>query len=410
MRLLIISRVYPFPADNGAKRRIGAFLTELSCRHEVTFIAMHEQPVNGSTPKGWREYVYPLHKAKGVAVMLHSLLSGKTYHEARFWSSEFQQAVSKLLLEQQFDAVLVVTLTNSTFLEPYLDQATTAGNHPAAGNRRPLLLVDPLNVDHQVWEWHLRGSKSLWRTAYVRWQLAKYLRYERRWYPRYDVVLAVSAEDLEGTRPFLGEQTDIWLTPNGVDTSYFMPTERRQQPVPTLVYLGSMDVTMNQEAVKWFAARVLPQIQQVIPETRFLIVGRDPSPDVLALGENPSITVTGTVPDVRDYYRQADVAVVPAVQGGGTKLKTLEAMAMAMPIVSTAVGVQGLEAIDGKHFLLADQPAEFARQVVALLQNSQQAAALGREAREMVCRHYDWQPIVAAVETKLMTLAQNKRP
>jgi glycosyltransferase involved in cell wall biosynthesis len=165
---------------------------------------------------------------------------------------------------------------------------------------------------------------------------------------------------------------------------------------------------MNQDAVLWFSANILPLIKQQIADIQFWIVGRNPASEIWKLAEREGITVTGTVADVRDYYRQAKVFVVPLRLGGGTKVKTLEAMAMGLPIVSTAVGAQGLDIRSGQHIWIADRPEDFAARVVELMKDPEQACKIGAEARLLAERKYSWSSILGDVEDKVKNLFRER--
>jgi len=108
------------------------------------------------------------------------------------------------------------------------------------------------------------------------------------------------------------------------------------------------------------------------------------------LATRDDVIVTGEVPDVRPYYQQAKVSVVPLRSGGGTRIKILEAMACGRPVVSTSVGCEGLHVVDGEHLLVADTPADFAERVVTLLKDQALRERLSRKARELVESQYDW--------------------
>ena len=275
--------------------------------------------------------------------------------------------------------------------------------------KRPLLVLDQHNVDEMVWQSLGRGRSgrrnplrtSAWR-AYGALQVAKLRRYQRRWYPRYELVLSVSSEDAALTRAY-ARSDRVVVAPNGVDIDYFRPRPRSDEG-RRLVFGASMDVSMNQDAALWFATRVLPLVRRQVPEVEFWIVGRNPPASIVGLSSMPGVTVTGTVDDVREYYRSASVFVVPSRMGGGTKLKTLEGMAMALPLVATSVGAQGLDVCSGQHLYVADTPEAFARRTVELLRNRELAASMGAASRRMVEDQYSWDRIVGDVEERLQGL------
>jgi glycosyltransferase involved in cell wall biosynthesis len=162
------------------------------------------------------------------------------------------------------------------------------------------------------------------------------------------------------------------------------------------VFTGSMDWLPNEDAVAWFAGRILPRILAEVPDARFTIVGRTPSEKVRALARtNAAITVTGSVPDVRPYMERAAAFVIPIRIAGGTRLKVYEAMGMEIPIVSTTIGVEGLPVRDGAELLIADEPDRFANAVMRLLRDPELGARLARPAAERVRSEFGWREVAA---------------
>ena len=151
-----------------------------------------------------------------------------------------------------------------------------------------------------------------------------------------------------------------------------------------------MDWFPNEDAVLYFIDAVLPRIRLNIPEVSLTVVGRNPRPRVLMAAEKAGVQITGTVDDIRPYVAEAAVYVVPLRVGGGTRLKIFEALAMGKAVVATTVGAEGLPLIPGKHFLRADDPADFAHAVVSLLMDPDRRRALGIAGRRLVEEQYSW--------------------
>ena len=207
-------------------------------------------------------------------------------------------------------------------------------------------------------------------------------------------VLAVS--DDEG-RYFtqLGAKRVV-VVPNGVDCDAYagLPVARREGP-PTLLYVGSMAWPPNASAARFLATQVLPAIRQQLPEARLLLVGRDPGPDVLALaGPGTGVEVAANVSDVMPYYRAAHVLAVPLQSGGGTRLKILEAFAAGVPVVSTPVGCEGIDAINGSHLAIAERD-DFVPAILRLLNTPHLSSTLAHRARTLARQQYDWSVVGA---------------
>jgi glycosyltransferase involved in cell wall biosynthesis len=183
----------------------------------------------------------------------------------------------------------------------------------------------------------------------------------------------------------------------------FRATAYRVSPGPAatgqdLVFTGKMDFRPNVDAVLWFAQHVLPQVRQEAPGAHFWVVGKGTHPRLAPLADNPAVTVTGWVEDIRPYIAGAMVYVIPLRIGGGTRLKVLEAMAMAKAIVSTSLGCEGFDLVPGRELVTADTPTEFAREVLALMNDAPRRKELGRAARDFAGSKYDWRLIVPRLE------------
>lgn len=185
----------------------------------------------------------------------------------------------------------------------------------------------------------------------------------------------------------------VHVIPNGVETAFYrhdsdeVDAERR-----SLLFVGSMDYHANIDAVQWFAAEIWPGIAEQNPGMRFTVVGKDPPASIRALHGN-SVEVTGTVPDVRPYYRQAVALAVPLRVGSGTRLKVLEAMAARVPVISTHCGAEGIDAQHDRELLYAETREEFCMAVAKLCTESGSRARLTAAAEELVGRHYEWSAI-----------------
>lgn len=257
---------------------------------------------------------------------------------------------------------------------------------------RPLFPRAPILVD-----FHNLYGRLAQRVATERAGVAgRYLAREARLLSRMEAraardaraVMAVSAEEAdEFTR--LGAAR-VTLVPNGVDCAAYayLPVGRTPDP-PVLIYIGALSWVPNAVASEYLARTVLPEVRREHPGAVLKLVGRDPGPTVCALAEMPGVEVHGNVPDVGVYLTQASVLAVALDSGGGTRLKILEAFAAGLPVVSTPVGCEGIDAVHGEHLWVAGYDA-FAEGVMAALADPAGATARAARARELVMRRYDW--------------------
>ena len=247
------------------------------------------------------------------------------------------------------------------------------------------------NVDSAIWRRLCSETiNPFYKFAYWTQQLA-FQRYERVLSPKFDAVTCTSDIDAAVFQRHCAENV-IEIIPNGVDVAHYQPDFSAEAPAH-LIYIGSMDWYPNEDAVAFFADEVLPRIQESVPDVKFSIVGGNPSARVQKLAEKEGIVVTGRVPEIKPYFAEATVFVVPLRIGSGTRLKILEALAMGKAIVSTSVGAEGLDLKDGEEIFIADEPKVFAEAVTRLLKDPSLRRRIGESGRARVEQDYDWRSI-----------------
>jgi glycosyltransferase involved in cell wall biosynthesis len=234
-------------------------------------------------------------------------------------------------------------------------------------------------------------EKGLMRQT-SRWQAAMSDRYITPRLGRFDLLIAVSESDASLVRR--RTRVPVEVVPNGTDASTTAFSGWASEP--TILFTGSMNHPPNRDGILWFHREIWPKIVAVIPEARLMIVGRHPQQEIVQLANvDPRVAVTGEVPDMRPYYEQACVAVAPLRSGGGTRLKILDALAAVRPIVTTTIGCEGLDAIDGVHVLVADDSDSFAERTVELLRDRDLNRRIATQGRAFVEQSYDWRALGA---------------
>jgi glycosyltransferase involved in cell wall biosynthesis len=238
----------------------------------------------------------------------------------------------------------------------------------------------------------------------ARWEAERTRRFERHAASQCELCLVTSEHEADAARRLLGIE-HIRVVPNGVDSSRFAPSDG-----PTtagyLLFTGTMCYPPNVEAARYFAKAVLPRVRQEEPAARLHIVGAFPVEEVKALASD-SVVVHGRVPSMVPYYHEAAVVVVPLLHGGGTRHKILEAAACEKAVVTTTLGVEGLDFTAGKEVVVADTADEFADAVVHLLRAEGERRELGRRARR-VARQVEWDEIGTAYCRIVEDVAQQR--
>ncbi len=402
MNILFLTPQLPYPPRQGATIRNFNLIQRLAQRHEVdllTFLAPGES-LEPSNPlhRLCRHIATARQPQRSLARRAADTLFSPLPDMARRLASPAMNARVDQTAAKAYDLVQVEGIE----MAPYglrLVGRRTEGNRPA-------LVFDDHNCEYLLQK---RNALSDLRTpsrwigaAYslVQWQ--KLRRYERRIANAARLTVAVSEPDAQALAR-IGIRSRIVVVPNGINAAAYAPLCHSEPDPNTLLFLGKMDYRPNVDAALWFAQEALPVIQSKAPAVRFQIVGQNPHPRLDVLRGNPAVDITGNVPEIEPYLSAAAVFVIPMRVGGGTRLKALEAMAACKPIVSTSLGVEGIDVKHGKELLMADTPVAFAEAVLELLNDQRLRAGvlsqrLTENARRFVAERYDWDILVPLLE------------
>jgi glycosyltransferase involved in cell wall biosynthesis len=252
-------------------------------------------------------------------------------------------------------------------------------------------ILDMHNVESNLLCRYAEKDGNFFKRIYAKLTASKLEKYEVGISEKFSSVLTCSSDD-GALLMKNGVNIPVRVVPNGVDCEYFKPDHNADSFSKDLVFVGSMDYHANRTGVIFFVNHILPLIIKKLPDVHFFIVGKNPTKEVCSLACE-KITVTGMVPDVREYLKRAKVVVVPLLVGGGTRLKILEAMSMARPVVSTSLGAEGIGAIHKKHIFLADDPSSFSASIVKLLNDFELSKQMGVSASQFINDNYCWNKI-----------------
>lgn len=244
------------------------------------------------------------------------------------------------------------------------------------------------------------GSQRFVSKLITRFELGRTERYEGWLINQFDRTVVTAPADREALQVLSPKSStpDLRVIPNGVDLDYFKQDLNVQREPATLVMSGKMSYHANVTMVINFVRESWPIIRAARPDAKLWIVGKDPTAEIQALSQDPAITVTGTVADVRPYLQQATLAVAPVAYGVGIQNKVLEAMACGAPVVSTSQAVSALAVQPGVEVSVADTPTTFANEVVSLLNQPHLRQQLSERGRQYVQDQHDWVKIVERLE------------
>lgn len=272
----------------------------------------------------------------------------------------------------------------------YVFQTPQYNQNDLAGVR---LIMDYVDVDSDKWLQYSRYAvfplSMIYRIEYKR--LFKYEKYINK---KFNCSVFVAEREMRLFKQRYPRAKHLHVVSNGVDLKYFrtykLPREILADSAPALVFTGVMDYFANVDGVTWFARRILPEIRKAFPDSLFYIVGSSPTQAVRALTRYPGIRVTGFVDDIRDYYRMADICVIPLRIARGLQNKVLEAMASGKAVVATQNASEGIRCHPGKDIVIADGAAAFAKAVIWLLKNPEARKSIANNALINIQNYYNW--------------------
>ena len=377
MKILYVCHRFPFPPKRGGKIRPFNMIRHLSQNHQVTVCSLARSEAEAEEGRGIAPHCErfemgvvsnPVQMLRMVARLPTTVPSSMGY----FYSPDLAAKVNALLASERFDLIFVHCSSVAQYVSHVRDIPK---------------ILDFGDMDSQKWLEYVNYKPFPLKAGY--WlEGSKMEREEKRLARLFNMCTATTRAEWETLESYsTGVSTD-WF-PNGVDADFFRPDGEGYDP-DTISFIGRMDYYPNQEAMFRFCEQIWPLLRAKRPEMKLLIVGADPIPAVIKLGELPGVTVTGSVPDVRPYILRSAAMVAPLNIARGTQNKILEAMAMGVPVVSSRIAAGGVDALGEEHFLVADTPMQYADAILRLVEQPAERERLSRAGRERMLSHHAW--------------------
>jgi len=428
MKILYIAHRIPYPPNKGDKIRSFNEIKYLSQRHEIHLACLADDPNDLKYEEDLRGFC----KSTNVVLInpkitklksIFYLLTKQPLTIPYFYSPKLQRTIDHLLSTIDFDVIFCFSSPMAEYVFKSkllvsgclkLEKSPVEGSPVPSGqklasstqklstsNQQPATrIMDFVDVDSDKWTQYSEyiGFPKSWIYGLEGRRLADY---EKKVAESFDhCVFVTKAEEriFRGRNPHI---KNISVISNGVDLDYFSSTVSQEQATsnqkpetslqqPIIVFTGAMDYYANVEGVVWFTKDILPLIKKEIPEVRFYIVGSNPTKEVIQLSGNDGITVTGYVPDIREYLGRATVAVVPLRIARGIQNKILEAMAMGLPVVATPEAFEGIEAKPDRDLIVGENERKIADGVIKLVKEASLRKSLGDNARRVIEENYCW--------------------
>jgi glycosyltransferase involved in cell wall biosynthesis len=396
LRILWISHFIPFPPKGGCFQRSYNLIKRIGAEHDVHLVALRhkrETHPDEETRNAREELLKSCRSVQIVDISADSglgmvgrammaVLVGKPFNATFYRSRQVRSAIESLRASTAIDVVHFDTIGLAQY--------------------RNLVTALPAVITHHGAESHMVRTRipherNLLKKAFFGCEWRSLRRYERINCPNFAINITMSSEDSALMRD---AAPSALFTPveNGVDVEYFAPHHKRSGR--RLVFAGRLDQYSNRYGMQHFMEHAWSALQTRYPDVSIDIIGSNPPPSLLQLAKSdPAVRVHGFVPDVRPYFEAATVAVCPLWDGGGTRLKVLDALAQGVPLVATTIGCEGLEVVPERDVLIADSAAAFVKQIGRLFDDPTLRRDLSVRGRDLVERRYSWDSLARKLVT-----------
>lgn len=391
MNILFLSTKSPYPIKDGHSSRTYNVLQQLARDHRIYFLTfflseMEEQGISFLKPLTAESRGFRLQAHRRLMHSLWrwlcSVFSRLPFIAFKYRTPEMTREIRRVLAQQNIDAIHLDLLPLMVYADLF--------------ERYPKVLVNH-NVESELLQRRIPFVRNPFLRLVLRREYRKLSAFEQKAIGRVDCCIAVSERDKQLLSQ-MNPAARLHVLPNGVDTEYFQPSATQQANI--LLFVGGMDWFPNADAISYFADQILPKLQKDSPDISIQVIGRIPA----GYQRRQGIEYLGFVDDIRPYVARAKAYIVPLRIGGGTRLKILDALAMGKAVVTTSVGCEGLEVIDGQEVLIRDTPEGFAAAVKDILRDEVLRTRLSIAARERAVRTYDWNLLGESLQKIYTTL------
>lgn len=398
MKILQLCLKPPLPARDGgciAMNNITQGLLQAGHKVKVLTIFTHKHDLNPELMSA--EYIEQT-DVEGVFIdtrvnavdAFSSFMTSDSYNISRFFSTDFDIRLAKLLRKEEFDVIHLESL----FMTPYVPTLKRLSAAP--------IVLRSHNLEYVIWEKITSGTKNFFRRMYLNYLTRKLRQYELSVLNEVSGIAAISEED-KNRMLALGVKKRLRTIPFGIDLHYY-PLPMPDTDELALFHLGAMDWGPNLEGILWFLKAIWPAIHQRYPKLKFYLAGRNMS-DEIAKMNLPNVVVVGEVPDAIAFMQSKAIMIVPLLSAGGVRVKIIEGLALGRSVISTSLGAEGLGCQHQKHLYIADRKEDWLEALDVLLNDAEARKRLTVEGRKHVSYNFD----LAAVTTQLVSFYKEIR-
>ncbi|MCB0703719.1 MAG: glycosyltransferase [Saprospiraceae bacterium] len=398
MKILLLTKKFPFPVKDGeslAINNLSRALHDLGCTLDLLAMNTPKHAYVGTDPHRdlpQFQHIQLVEVDTGIRVLdaAKNLFTSDSYNISRFVSINYTRALENLLKKNTYDIIQLETL----FLAPYISCIRKFSKAP--------VVMRAHNVEHEIWERIADNTPASLKRWYIRHLTKRLRQYEVSQLSNYDLMAPITSRDKTRFEGF-GYTGKSVVTPIGMDlTDYQADPSSFKRPL-SLSFIGSLDWMPNLEGLKWFLEHVWQQAIRQVPEISLHVAGRN-TPEWLHQLATKHLQIPGEVPDAHAFINQHSVMIVPLLSGSGMRAKILEGMALGKVVITTSIGLEGIEATHRREVLVANTPDEFV-QAIRYCKNlsAGKLFEIGQKARDLVEEKYSNERIAGKLQAAYST-------
>ncbi len=414
MKILWLSHLIPYPPKGGVLQRSFNLVKELAEANEVHLVCFIQpalldhiypdiQTACNETKKHLGQYCSHIEylpipsdasRFGKHLLALKSLFSTDSYTVNWLKSDGMHELLAQLPDKESYDVVHYDTISLVPYLKYFPD------------NKR---VLDHHNIESHMMFRRSYEESNLFKKAYFYLEALKIRHAERKYCKHFDLNITCSKLDTERLYELMpGTPINAVDVPNGVDVEYFKPDSSIKKIPNSLIFAGGLDWYPNVKAINFFVREVWPKLKDLVPDVTFNLIGKSPTDEMLAVARNDANFIAhGFVDDIRTYMNASWIYICPIDDGGGTKLKILDALAMSKAIIAHPIACEGIDVENGHNVLFAETPEEYINQIMLLLGDQKKCIEIGNNARKLIESKYAYSIIGNNIRLMYKSLARN---
>lgn len=395
MKILIISPRFPYKQGKADSMTVFHLIQFLSQRGHQVILATFSQ--KDSFPEQERTLMkemclevrtVPLKQWRTRWRLFINSWSKKPFQVAYYWDQEMKRTVDDLIQKHQPDVSYAHLIRTAEYLSTYPDMLKVLA----------MQIAQTLNYKRLI-----RHERNFIRKIFYTQEYRRVSQYEPEMLTRFNRILLISPHDKEAIQS-KKSPNNVFFNPHGIDVDYFSEELNLERKSNTIVMNGDFGVPTNIDAALYFYTEIFPLVKSEIPETKLWLVGRNPASSIRKLEKDPSVLVTGKVPDIRPYLQSATVGIAPLRASAGLQNKILVSLASQLPLVSTSMANEGIKAPDGEVLLMAENTVDFADKLLHLLRDANERERIGTNALKYMEKFWTWNYHFEKLEAMLLDL------